>query len=258
VDDIERRSGASRPQQNWTFACLKNARFRGDKAAGNGRQSEEVVVVLRFALPEGLSVSRRLLLQIVTVAGCVALTPVGAQAQWWRSAPADFEDCADAAEKAATKEEKAAKLSECNAKFAGRRKPGGGYTYFDFMQNRTFDIAGPNPTPEEQKKIDEEYIAYLENQRRSSIAAAFSAKQQQPQLPPQVQPVSLKSSTEKVPMPVASPLKQQAALSNDGRARIRAGNCAKGSFSCDWPRLSGGLNDLKKLFGGTQGKAKRS
>jgi hypothetical protein len=215
--------------------------------------------VLRFALPEGLSVSRRLLLQIVTVAGCVVLAPVGAQAQWWRSAPADFEDCADAAEKAATKEEKAAKLSECNAKFAGRRKPGGGYTYFDFMQNRTFDIAGPNPTPEEQKKIDEAYIAYLENQRRSSIAAAFSAKQQEQVLPPpKVQPVSLLgSAAAKVPMPVANPLKQQAAAPN--AQRIRAGNCTKGSFSCEWPRLSGGLNDLKKLFGGSQaqGKAKR-
>src|SRR5207248_10024761 len=183
------------------------------------------------------SVSRPLLPRIVWVAGCIALTPVGAQAQWWRSAPADFEDCADAAEKAATKEEKAAKLSECNAKCAGRRKPGGGYTYFDFMQNRTVDIAGPNPTPEEQKKIDEEYIAYLENQRRRSIAAAFSAKQQQPTLTPQVQPVSLKSGSEKVPVPVASPLKQQAAGTN--AQRIRAGNCAKGAFSCEWPRLSG-------------------
>jgi hypothetical protein len=231
--------------------CLKNAPFRGDKASGNGRQSEEIVV-LRFALPEGHSVSRSLLLQIATVAGCVALTPVVAQAQWWRSAPADFEDCADAAEKAATKEEKAAKLSECNAKFAGRRKPGGGYTYFDFMQNRTFDIAGPNPTPDEQKKIDEEYIAYLENQRRSSIATAFSVKQQQ-QPPTPVQPVSLKSGIEKVPVPVANPLKQQA-----NAQRIRAGNCAKGSFSCEWPRLSDGLNDLKKLFGSSQGKAKRS
>ena len=213
--------------------------------------------MLRFALPEGLSVSRPLLPRIVWVAGCIALTPVGAQAQWWRSAPADFEDCADVAEKAATKEEKAAKLSECNAKFAGRRKPGGGYTYFDFMQNRTFDIAGPNPTPEEQKKIDEEYIAYLENQRRSNIAAAFAAKQQQV-LPPQVQPVSLKSGTEKIPVPVASPVKQQAAAGN--AQRIRAGNCAKGSFSCEWPRLSGGLSDLKKLFGGSQAKdkAKRS
>ena len=74
--------------------------------------------------------------------------------------------------------QKAAALSECNAKFAGRRKPGGGYTYFDFMQNE-FDIAGPNPTPEEQRQIDEQYAVYLENQRRSSIAAAFAAKQQQ-------------------------------------------------------------------------------
>jgi hypothetical protein len=239
--------------------CRKNALFRGDKTAGNGRQFEEIVL-LGFALPEGLSVSRSLLLQIVTFAGCVTLTPVGAQAQWWRSAPVDFEECADAAEKAATKEEKASKLSECNAKYAGRRKPGGGYTYFDFMQNRTFDIAGPNPTPEEQKKIDEEYIAYLENERRSSIAAAFSAKQQQQvQAPPKIQPTSLLgSAAAKVPVPVASPLKQQAAAPN--AQRIRAGNCAKSSFSCEWPRLSDGLNDLKKLFGGSQArdKAKRS
>ncbi len=85
-----------------------------------------------------------------------------AHAQWWRSAPVDFEACADPAEKAKTKEDKTAALAECNAKFAGRRKPGGGYTYYDFMQDRTFDIAGPNPTSEEQKKIDEQYTVYLE------------------------------------------------------------------------------------------------
>ena len=68
------------------------------------------------------------------------------------------------------------KLAECNAKFAGRRKPGGGYTYYDFMQDRTFDIAGPNPTPEEQKKIDEQYTAYLERERRNNIAAALTAQ----------------------------------------------------------------------------------
>ena len=100
------------------------------------------------------------------------LAPVRCDAQWWRSAPVDFESCADVAEKASTKEEKTAKLAECNAKFAGRRKPGGGYTYYDFMQDRTFDIAGPNPTPEEQKKIDEQYTAYLERERRNHIAAA--------------------------------------------------------------------------------------
>jgi len=197
---------------------------------------------------------RSLLLQIAAVAGLATLTHGGAQAQWWRSAPADFEACADIAEKAPIKEEKASKLAECNAKFAGRRKPGGGYTYFDFMQNRNFDIAGPNPTPEEQKKIDEAYIVYLDNERRSSIATAFTVQQQQEQ----VQPVSLKSELEKVPVPVASPLKQQAAAPNDARARIRAGNCAKSQFSCNWPRISEGLNDLKRLFGSSQGKAKRS
>ena len=99
---------------------------------------------------------------IATIGSLIVLAPMRCDAQWWRSAPVDFESCADVAEKATTKEEKTTKLAECNAKFAGRRKPGGGYTYYDFMQDRTFDIAGPNPTTEEQKKIDEQYTAYLE------------------------------------------------------------------------------------------------
>ena len=90
---------------------------------------------------------RKISLLVALIAACAALTPLRANAQWWSRAPADFEECADKAEKAATKEERTSALSECNAKFAGRRKPGGGYTYFDFMQNRSFDIAGPNPTP---------------------------------------------------------------------------------------------------------------
>ena len=192
---------------------------------------------------------------VVAAIGCVVLTPVRAHAQWWRIAPADFEECADVAEKAKTREEKTSALAECNAKFAGRRKPGGGYTYYDFMQDRTFDIAGPNPTPEEQKKIDEQYTAYLEKQRRNDIAAALMAKQQQQPPQPDVQQVSLRTETEKVPVPVASPVKQA--------ARIRAINCAKNSFSCEWPLLSQSIEDLKKLFGSSQAnssqaKAKRS
>src|ERR1700753_941384 len=94
---------------------------------------------------------------IASVTLALLLAPVRADAQWWRSAPKDFEDCADLAEKAKSKEDKTAALADCNAKFAGRRKPGGGYTYYDFMQDRTFDIAGPNPTPEEQRYIDQQY-----------------------------------------------------------------------------------------------------
>ncbi|MGH6643659.1 MAG: hypothetical protein ACRED3_13290 [Bradyrhizobium sp.] len=194
---------------------------------------------------------RSSLLAVTAVAGLVVLSPVRAHAQWWRSTPVDFESCADTAEKAKNKEDKTAALAECNAKFAGRRKPGGGYTYYDFMQDRTFDIAGPNPTSEEQKHIDHQYTAYLENQRRNSIAAALMAKQAQQRESQQgVQQVALRTEVEKVPVPVASPVKQA--------ARIKASNCAKNAFSCEWPRLSQSIDDLKKLFGPTPNKPKRS
>src|ERR1700716_4494326 len=124
--------------------------------------------------------SRKSGLLIAVVVGSAALTPMRTHAQWWSTrAPVDFEECADLAEKAATKEARTSELAGCNAKFAGRRKPGGGYTYFDFMQNRRFDIAGPNPTPEEQKYIDEQYTAFLDRERRSSIAAALAVKETQ-------------------------------------------------------------------------------
>ena len=197
--------------------------------------------------------SRRFALLIVAFAGCVALTPSRTQAQWWRSGPADFEECADKAEKAANKEERTSLLSQCNAKFAGRRKPGGGYSYFDFMQNRSFDIAGPNPTPEEQKKIDEHYTDFLDRERRNSIAAALSAKQHQQQ---QLQQASLKSESDKAPPATATIAKPQAS-SGDPRARTRTTPCPRGSFSCEWPRLSEGIKDLKKLFGSSSAKAKR-
>jgi hypothetical protein len=200
------------------------------------------------------------LLSVAAIGGLLVLAPTGAHAQWWRGAPADFEECSDAAEKASSKEEKASKLSECNAKFAGRRKVGGGYTYFDFMQNRNFDIAGPNPTPEEQKKIDEEYINYLERERRNSAANALAAKPQEQQQQPQqqLQPIALRSD-EKVPVPVASPAKQQPRAAADAPPRTRSiTGCVKGTFSCDWPRLSESINELKKMFGATPNKGKRS
>jgi hypothetical protein len=193
--------------------------------------------------------SRLTILLTVALAAGFVLQASRAHAQWWSRAPADFEECADKAEKAANKEDRTFQLKECNAKFAARRKPGGGYTYFDFMQNRSFDIAGPNPTPEEQKQIDEYYTAFLDRERQSQIAAAFAAKQQL------LQQASLQS--EKVPLPVQAPNKQPAAAASDLRSRAKDANCAQRSFSCDWPRLSESIKDLKKLFGSSQAKAKR-
>jgi hypothetical protein len=196
-------------------------------------------------------VSRSSALLIAAIAGCLVL-PSRAHAQWWGSrTPADFEECADSAEKVTAREARTAAMSECNAKFAGRRKPGGGYTYFDFMQDRNFDIAGPNPTPEELKKIDEQYTAYLDNQRRSSIAAAFATKQQQ------LKQASLQNENEKPPVTTGSGGKPSAAAADI--KRIKVTNCAQHSFSCDWPRLSESIKDLKKaLFGSSSSKAKRS
>jgi hypothetical protein len=195
--------------------------------------------------------SRRAAL-LVAAAGFFLLTHSHAQAQWWKRAPVDFEECADAAEKAATKAEKTSALAGCNSKFAGRRKAGGGYAYYDFLQDRTFDIAGPNPTPDEQKKIDESYTAYLANQRRSNEAAQAAMRQQleqQEQQAQQLQQVALRTEVARVPVPVERPK----VLQTIGQ-RPKGAPCAKGSFSCEWPRLSESLNDLKKLFNPTPGK----
>jgi hypothetical protein len=190
--------------------------------------------------------SRCSILLTTAFAGFVALQASRAHAQWWSHAPADFEEYADTAEKASTKETKGSALAECNAKFAGRRKPGGGYTYYDFMQNRSFDIAGPNPTPEEQRKIDEQYTEFLDQERRNSIAAAFAAKQQQQQL----QKATFRSETQRVPLPVQAPNRQPPTANVGSKAHPKLANCAPHSFSCEWPRLSESINDLKKaLFG---------
>jgi hypothetical protein len=182
----------------------------------------------------------------IAIIACVALIPARAHAQWWGArAPADYEECAASAEKAAPGEVKATLLTECGVKFAARRKPGGGYTYFDFMQNRHFDIAGPNPTPEEQKYIDGQYAAYLGRERRSAIAAAFTQKQQQLQRDT--------SASEKKPAAPEAANKSRVATVGNARSRPKNTGCASDSFSCNWPRLSEG----KKLFGASPDKARR-
>jgi hypothetical protein len=88
----------------------------------------------------------------------------------------DFEECADQAE-ASSAAQQAALMTDCGARFAGRRKPGGGYSYYDFMQNRSFDIAGPNPTADERKQIDREYMKYLDAVRLDVLSAELAQQQ---------------------------------------------------------------------------------
>jgi hypothetical protein len=194
---------------------------------------------------------RKFALLLAAIVCSAVLAPARSHAQWWGAwAPADYEECAESTEKAATKEAKAMQLAECGVKFAARRKPGGGYSYFDFMQNRHFDIAGPNPTAEEQRHIDEQYAAYLARERQSAIAAAFTQKQQQLQ---RAAPEGEKKTA--VPLPVNRP---RATTVGYAVSPPKTQNCANNSFSCNWPRLAEGIKDIKKLFGASPDKAKRS
>jgi hypothetical protein len=194
---------------------------------------------------------RKSALLCAAIACCVVLAPARSHAQWWGArAPADYEECAESAEKAATKEAKTTQLSECGVKFAARRKVGGGYSYFDFMQNRHFDIAGPNPTPEEQRHIDEQYAEYLSRERKSAITAAFTQKQQQLQ---HAAPENDKKAA--VPLPASKP---RATTGRYAVSRPKTPNCTSDSFSCNWPRLAEGIKDFKRLFGASPDKATRS
>ena len=116
----------------------------------------------------------------------VAILALLAVLTLWRSAEPpttkDYEDCIEEAKAETSSGTENNKLTtQCDERFAGRRKPGGGYAYFDFMQNRTFDIAGPNPTEDERRQIDRAYVDFLTTQSKeipsSVLAKALSDKE---------------------------------------------------------------------------------
>ncbi|WP_207382370.1 hypothetical protein [Nitrobacter sp. Nb-311A] len=195
--------------------------------------------------------ARRLLAGFAIASGMM-LVSVHADAGWWSRAPVDFEECAASAEKsAASSEEKGKLLTACEARFAGRRKPGGGYTYYDFMQNRHFDIAGPNPTKEEQRRIDEQYAVFLKDQRRSIIAAAFFRKQQQVEQANAALEASGKADPVNIRLTPA-PKRRARHLTVLPRPRPEtAPHCGSDLLSvCNRSRMSAGVHDIKKaLFG---------
>ena len=148
----------------------------------------------------------------------------------------DFEECVEQVEaKAQPKTERAGSLTDCNARFAGRRKPGGGYTYYDFMQDRKFDIAGPNPTAEERKHIDRAYMGFLDAQQREAVSAELANRQNE----------RLRASLESARQQVAAPitLKPQSSFSPPLPVkrpidRSKSTHCDDGSLSCSWAKLS--------------------
>jgi hypothetical protein len=105
---------------------------------------------------------------------------------------------------------------DCGARFAGRRKMGGGYAYYDLFQYRSFDIAGPNPTANERARIYAEYKRFLDVQRREAALAELQ------------QPVTEEPRVLALSMPN---------LRRPKRSRLES--CMiEGSLSCTWVKLA--------------------
>lgn len=187
------------------------------------------------------------LLVLLTGLG-VASSPMPAHAEWWKLyAPKDFEECSQsAAQPGLSKDAQAKIISECDSKFAGRRKAGGGYTYFDFMQNRHFDIAGPNPTPQELKRMDQEYLAYLEMNRETPIEVA-DAGQAIAAINNQMKPIGYQKQAQPkvaVKQPVAA-----------NRARVRKEAACKGdALSCGWAKITTTVKGLRHALVGADSR----
>jgi hypothetical protein len=193
-----------------------------------------------------LSGKQNLRLLTLVAACCVALAALWLIARW-RPAEAlrDFEECSAVAEaKAPSKDERASLLTQCGVQFAGRRKMGGGYTYHDFMQNRSFDIAGPNPSPQELKRIDQEYLGYLDVQRQDAIAANLAQRQNdRSKADLEIGQNSVGSVGSIGPPMVITPINPATPSAKGTKARLKTNRCDDGSLSCTWSKFSASIKD---------------
>jgi hypothetical protein len=157
----------------------------------------------------------------------------------------DYEECAENARtNVSSNIEYTNLITRCNERFEGRRKAGGRYSYFDFMQDRTFDIAGPNPTEEERKRIDNSYMEFLGTQRRemflSDLAKAQANTEQTALERGRKNAGAPLDLTPRIPLPAKRPLIE------------RAKSCGEGSLSCSWAKLTAAVKDA---FASSAGKS---
>jgi len=146
----------------------------------------------------------------------------------------DFEECVELVQaRSPSNDELSALMTDCNVRFSARRRTDGGYTYYDFMQDRNFDIAGPNPTADERKRIDREYMGYLDAQRREAVSAELATRRNE----------QLRADMERAHQPVGPPMVLTPTNSPSTAAkrlvdRSKTTHCADDSLSCGWEKLS--------------------
>jgi hypothetical protein len=106
------------------------------------------------------------------------------------------------------------------------------------MQDRKFDIAGPNPTAEERKEIDREYMGFLDAQRREAVSAEL-AKRQNEQLRADLESARQPAGPPMVLTPLASP----PTAAKRPVDRSKSTRCEDGSLSCSWEKFSAALRN---------------
>jgi hypothetical protein len=173
-----------------------------------------------------------------------AMVPVAILALWFGvqgltpQVARDFEECVEQVEANTPSKDKPGASMICGAQFAARRKPGGGYAYYDFMQDKTFYISGPNPTVDECRRIDLEYMHFLDTQRREALSADLArARSEELQLdiksaPQPVRPPIILTRPAPVPLPAKRPTD-----------RSKYARCEDGSLSCRWLNFSAAVKN---------------
>jgi hypothetical protein len=159
---------------------------------------------------------------IIGVIGAAAALAVVAAVFIWHSdwnpfLPKDYEECIESAAKSTrSKEALSILLSSCESKFVGRRNGRGGYVYFDSRQDRSFDIAGPNPTSDEWAFVDKAYNQHLADvAKNDEIQRSKLAEQQRQKYEEYQRAVNLEAEQQRKQQQVQADLerRKRAALS---------------------------------------------
>ena len=164
--------------------------------------------------------------------------------RWWpQRAPQDFEQCSEEAERTSSSEKDSSTLvADCGKRFVGRRKIDGGYAYYDFLQNRHFDIVGPNPTPKELRQFDEQYMLYLDAQRSDDVSTALTEKQSR------TAQTDFQNNTSSISSPglplTIIPTVVPVPKARNSVMRLKS-SCEDGPLSCGWTEFS---SRISKFF----------
>ncbi len=174
---------------------------------------------------------------VVAVAVAAGVAAWVAGAGWPLAAPRDFEECKEVADKLSAGKEHADAIKRCDVRFPGRRKPGGGYVYYDLLQDKSFDIEGPVPTPDEQKRMDQAYAGYLGDQRRSDLGAE-AARQQSERLRQAMEAARAADEPLVLTQPAPPPLPRRRPKT---APKADEPICVDGPLMCAWGKLRGVL-----------------